>query len=1004
MRAPREPLDRRARAAYRGNMFQRWSVLWLRAAAALVCAGFVVAQDDADEFSVLLEEANKNLAKGELRSAENGFLEVLEAASEEREEDRPEAAALLAARCGLLSIELRRGNYREVAKGVGDLEEPVRNGREPQELLARALSSQGDYDGALAVWSGLASRDASDLEARYEQGDVLFAMGRRKDARAQWEATVALPEPTTAEGLAQRARCRWRLGGKDQIVAASGELVRSLELTKDHAPARLTLGILRFLAYGEAKDFPSGEADLKKVLDLHGDVEEALLWLYRLRSSNYVLDGGKTEPFLDRALAQNPRCMDALVLRAARILDDRRYKDAREAFDQALLVNPRHKDALAHRAAAAFLLHDEGDYTKWREKALAGDPGQSDVDRILGDHLVALYRFADSIPFYEAAIGADPTDVPALHGLGKALVYTGQGARAKEVLLRAKGLMPGFVDPWRNNALAVQQKLDEQYERVENERFVVSLHKDDRGVMEEYLMPLCLEAFEKLGRKYSHQPDRKVSVEVLHTWDDFSVRTIGFRGFTALGACFGSFLTLVSPGDTDLRRQDFMWQATVWHEYTHVLTLGVSKHRVPRWLTEGFSVHEEKQRDPTWERGMDRELFDAFYNRDIPPVRLLNRLFRGDRILFGYYQGGLIVDLVARDFGFEKAIELLRAFGDDLDTEDAFERALGISSADFDARFLTFVETEKLRGMKLEPRRDDAAVHRLLMRVAKDAADLDARIDLAWAFAQRNNPVDAGPHLAYALQQEPENGRALLVRAALLAARQSTAEALDAWKRGFAAGADDFDSRVAYGRTILAGGDVEGAIAQFEAAKRCWPGCTEQDNAPELLIAAALREQGKKDEALMQLREYCRRTARAYAPRWTLAGFYRDAGDRDEELHWLEQCAQIDPFRREMHVRIGECQELSGRLEQAALEFEVAAAVLPSLDRKYTARGAERPAVEDPGEREERGGLMVRAAKLRDRLGDRARAVQLAKRVADAWPASAAAAEANALLQEWQPR
>ena len=37
-------------------------------------------------------------------------------------------------------------------------------------------------------------------------------------------------------------------------------------------------------------------------------------------------------------------------------------------------------------------------------------------------------------------------------------------------------------------------------------------------------------------------------VEVLHTWDDFSVRTIGFRGFTALGACFGRLITLVSPG------------------------------------------------------------------------------------------------------------------------------------------------------------------------------------------------------------------------------------------------------------------------------------------------------------------------------------------------------------------------------------------------------------------------------------------------------------------------
>jgi hypothetical protein len=213
-----------------------------------------------------------------------------------------------------------------------------------------------------------------------------------------------------------------------------------------------------------------------------------------------------------------------------------------------------------------------------------------------------------------AAIAADANDVEALHGLGKALVYTGQGARAKEVLLRAKSLQPGFVDPWRNNALAVQQKLDESYERVENDRFVVSFHRDDQGVLQEYLMPLCLEASETLGKKYGHVPEGKVAVEVFHTWDDFSVRTVGFRGFTALGACFGKFLTLVSPGDSDLRRQDFMWQATMWHEYAHVLTLGVSKHRVPRWLTEGFSVHEEKQRDPTWERGMDRELFDAFYS------------------------------------------------------------------------------------------------------------------------------------------------------------------------------------------------------------------------------------------------------------------------------------------------------------------------------------------------------------------------------------------------------
>ena len=972
-------------------------------AALFVGSGALRAQDDANEFEVLLQDAQKNFDKGELRSAENAFGEILEAAEEEREEDRPSQDVLLAARCGLLQIELRRGNYREVVRGIAELGEPQRNGREPQEALARALAAQGDYDEALAIWTKL-EQGGRDLEATYERGDVLYAMGRRQEARTVWQSALQGSQPESGEALAHRARCRWRLGGRDQIAAASEEFLRALELSKDLMPARLTLGILRFQVYGEADGFPSGEKDLKQVLDQHGDIEEALLWMYHLRSSNAVLDGSKTERYLDRALEQNPRCMDALVLRGARILDDRRYKDAKEALDQALVINPRHKLALAHRAAAAWLLHDEEDYQEQRKMALVGDPLQPDVDRVLADHLVSLYRFADSIPFYEAAIAADANDLQALHGLGKALIYTGQGARAKEALLRAKSLQPGFVDPWRKNALAVQQKLEESYERVENERFVVSFHRDDQGVLQEYLMPLCLEASETLGKKYGHVPEGKVAVEVFHTWDDFSVRTVGFRGFTALGACFGKFLTLVSPGDTDLRRQDFMWQATMWHEYAHVLTLGVSKHRVPRWLTEGFSVHEEKQRDPTWERGMDRELFDAFYNKDIPPVRLLNRLFRGERILFGYYQGGLIVDLIARDFGFDKAIALLEAFGDDLDNEDAFERALGISSAEFDSRLLRWIESDKLRGMQLVPRFDDTAVHRLLMRVAKDPDEIQARIDLAWAFMQRGNPVDAGPHLAFALQQQPKNGRALLVRAAMLAQRQSMEEALACWRDAFAAGADDFDSRIAYGRALLANGDADTAVEQFEAAKRCWPNCTEQDNAPELLIAAIHREQGRQDDAILQLRAYCKRTARAYAPRWTLAERSREAGDREDELAWLEQCNQIDPFRRELHVRLGECHELGGRLARAAMEFEVGAAVLPALDRKYAARGAERPAVEDPAEREERGGLLLRAAKLRDRLGERERAYQLAQRVAKEWPASKAADEARALCEEWRPR
>ncbi len=962
------------------------------------------AQDPENEFTILLQDAQKTLTKGELRSAENSFQEILDAREEANESDRPTAAVLLSARAGVLAIELRRGLYQQVIDTIRDLPEQEQQRRDLRALLARALRAVGQYEAAAAFWQEIRTKEPADLEARYELGEIEWAMGKRKNARAIWSEAGKLPAPTDALQLTHQARCRWRLGGPEEVMAASADLVRSLELQPDLWLARMTLGILRFQVYGEARGFPSGERDLNTVLEKHGDVEEALLWLYRLRSSNFVLDGGKTERLLERVLGQNPRSVAAIVQRGARVLDDRRYQDAGEVLDQALAVDGRDKDALAHRAAVAWLLHDEEDYAKWRERALVGDEKQPDVDRVLGEHLVALYRFADSIPFFEAALSAEPDDVPSLHGLAKALIYTGQGARAKEVLLRAKAKDAGYVDPWRTNALAVQQLLDEQYDRVENERFVVSVHRDDRNVMLEYLMPLCLEAFSTLGSKYQYQPDRKVAVEVFHTWDDFSVRTIGFRGFTALGACFGPFLTLVSPGDTDLRKQDFMWEATVWHEYAHVLTLGVSKHRVPRWLTEGFSVHEEKERDRTFERGMDRELFDAFHNRDIPPVRLLNRLFRGERILFGYYQGGLIVDLIARDFGFAKAIELLRAFGDDLDNEAAFQRALGISSATFDQQFLEFVDKEKLRGMKLVPHFDDAAVHRLLTRATKEPSDLQVRIDLAWAFVQRRNPVDAGPHLALVLQREPDNGRALLVRASLLAMRNSMPEALEAWTRGFAAGADDFDSRIAFGRALLATGDEEGAERQFQSAKACWPNCTEQDNAPELLLARLYRETDRRESSLLELKSYCRRTARAYAPRWLLAEFEREAGNREAELRYLEECNRIDPFRREQHVRMGDALVKLGRAPEAAREYEVAAAVSPVLDRKYTARGAERPATEEPGEREERGELLLLAARLRAEGREFERARALATRVVAELPATKAADEARALLLEWQDR
>ncbi|MCA8975905.1 MAG: tetratricopeptide repeat protein [Planctomycetes bacterium] len=967
--------------------------------ALLCCGGVLSAQDD--EYGFLLEGAQRKLLAGELSSAESLLEEIVAAVEEEPESSRPPADLVLTARMLFGEIRSRRGEYEEALELLSGLGAEFLAGRQPRLLRARILGRVGRHAEAGALLQSLLEVDDGDREARHELGESCWRDGRRAEAMGHWQANAEAARPDDALQLAFVGRSMWRLGGRANLERASGLLVESMKRDDGRPEARTTYGILKFEAYGEAQGFPSGEKDLEKVLEKHGDYEPALLAMYRLRSANGILDRGKTEGYLQRALAQNPNCVEALMQRGSNILDDRRFDDAAEWLDRALTIDATDREVLAHRAVAAWLLDDQDGYVSFRARALAGDQNWAEVDRIHGDHLVSLYRFGDAVPFYAAALAADAEHIPSLHGMARALIYTGDGIGALELLERAKKLAGGINDPWRNNAMAAQELLDRDYTTIESGPFRLTMHRDDAELLGTYLMPMYLEAAETLGAKYGMRPKEPITVEVFHTWDDFSVRTTGFRGFTALGACFGPFITLVSPGDNDVRRQEFMWEATVWHEFTHVLTLGLSRHRVPRWLTEGFSVYEEKVRDRTWERGMDRELFDALHNRDLPPLRLLNRLFRGSRILFGYYQGGLTVELIVRKHGFDKAVELVRAFGDDLGLEAACQRALGMSSRELDTQVLDFVEHEKLRGMRLVPRYDEHSIQRMLVDARRDRGDLDARIGLAWAFLQHDNPVDAGRWLAEVMRVDPQYGPAMLVRAEMLARRKEAAAAIEQWRAGFAAGAEDFDSRIRCGQAMLATGDESGAEDQWQRAKACWPACTEQENAPELLLARLYRDQGDRIRAQMEMKSYCRRTARAFTPRMTLAQFEREEGHRQEEARYLEECNRIDPFHRSLHVQLGEAYEALDKPALAAREFEMAAAVPPQLDRRYLARDMTAPAADDPAELEERGDLWLRAAKLRHRLGDDEKAAGLLARILQSAPRSSAADDVEALRREW---
>jgi tetratricopeptide (TPR) repeat protein len=148
-----------------------------------------------------------------------------------------------------------------------------------------------------------------------------------------------------------------------------------------------------------------------------------------------------------------------------------------------------------------------------------------------------------------------------------------------------------------------------------------------------------------------------------------------------------------SPGSLASGRNN--WESTLWHEFCHVITLTVTKNRMPRWLSEGISVYEERQRDPAWGMPMDatfREM--ALDEEKLTPFSQLSGAFMNaksqDDIMFAYYESSQAVEYLLDTYGQEKFQGILR----DLAAGKRINDAIAANCEDVDAiekRFTAFI-------------------------------------------------------------------------------------------------------------------------------------------------------------------------------------------------------------------------------------------------------------------------------------------------------------------------
>jgi tetratricopeptide (TPR) repeat protein len=145
------------------------------------------------------------------------------------------------------------------------------------------------------------------------------------------------------------------------------------------------------------------------------------------------------------------------------------------------------------------------------------------------------------------------------------------------------------------------------------------------------------------------------------------------------------------------------WQAVLWHEFCHVVTLQMTRNKMPRWLSEGISVYEELQANPSWGQRMNPQYREMIKGGDLTPVSKLSAAFLAPRtpmhLQFAYYESSLVVEFIVQKFGLNSLKAILSDLGSGTDINQAIE-AHTMPLADLEKDFSSFA-TE--RAEKLAP-------------------------------------------------------------------------------------------------------------------------------------------------------------------------------------------------------------------------------------------------------------------------------------------------------------
>ena len=581
------------------------------------------------------------------------------------------------------------GKYEEAEKFAEEqVERGIWNERWPKTLIKTQLIL-GKPQPALNIYEEAIKRYPTSLSLRLLGVEILRQCGKLDEAANANQQILRLMQTAPS-----RYASRDNLVAMGQYFTAQGEDARQiLELFFDRVldadPTHLGACLASAELALSKNDFEVAAETLKRAIEIAPNDPKVH---HQLARSWATSDRSRADQALATALRINPRHCPSLLLRAEAAIDGEQYTAADEWLDQILAINPNHQEAFAFKAVLAHLRGDFSVEEELRNKALATWSKNPRVDHLIGKKLSDKYRFSEGAAYQRRALEFDSGYLPAKFQLAQDSLRLGYDDVGWELAKQVADADPYNVVAV--NLMNLNQRLS-NFTTIESDGIILRMSTNESDIYGQAAMDLLTDAKSTLCDKYRIEPDAPIIVEIFPDQKDFAIRTFGLPGGAGfLGVCFGRVITANSPASQGASPSN--WKSVLWHEFCHVVTLEKTQNRMPRWLSEGISVYEERQRDSSWGEKITPLYREMLLDEELTPVSELSDAFLSPpspiHLQFAYFQSSLVVKFLVEQYGIDSVIGILDALADGLPISPALEKSVG-SLPKLDAEFRNYART-----------------------------------------------------------------------------------------------------------------------------------------------------------------------------------------------------------------------------------------------------------------------------------------------------------------------